>query len=154
MRKIKLICVGNLKEKFLVEGCQEYIKRISKFFELDIVEIPERISKDIPAEIENALKIEAENILSKIKSKQVYLLSPAGKTMPSEEFASFTQEKTDQGELTFIIGSSYGFAKSLEQQFPAISFGKMTFPHQLMRLIFLEQLYRAGTIINNIKYHK
>ncbi len=154
MRKIKLICVGNLKERFLVEGCQEYRKRISRFFELEIVEIPEKISKDTPAEIENALKVEAENILSKIKGKQVFLLSPSGKAMSSEEFASFSQEKTDQGELTLVIGSSHGFAKNLQQRFPAISFGKMTFPHQLMRLIFLEQLYRAGTIINNIKYHK
>lgn len=153
MRKITLICVGNLKEKYLSEAVSEYQKRLQKFFDLKIIEIPEYKLKD-ENEWQKALNTEAESILSKIKTKNVCTLCVEGKTFSSEEFANFTKQKTDFGELIFVIGSSYGISEKVKNISAKISFGRLTFPHQLMRVIFLEQLYRAGTIINNVCYHK
>lgn len=153
MRKITLICVGNLKEKYLTEAVSEYQKRLQKFFDLKIIEIPEYKLKD-ENEWQKALNTESENILSKIKTKNVCTLCVEGKTLSSEEFADFTKQKTDFGELVFVIGSSYGISEKVKNISTKISFGRLTFPHQLMRVIFLEQLYRAGTIIHNVCYHK
>lgn len=152
MRKINLICVGNLKENYLKEAVLEYQKRLSKFFDFKIIEIPEYKLKN-NNEILKGLDIEAESILEKLKG-QVCTLCIEGKELSSPEFADFVSAKTDVGELSFVIGSSFGLSTKVKNLGTKLSFGKMTFPHQLMRVIFLEQLYRAGTILNGTTYHK
>jgi len=156
MRKVTLICVGNLKEKYLQDAVAEYEKRLGKFFDFNLIEIAESKlqGKVSEGEIAKALKNESDKILSKIKGKNLCALCVEGKQKSSEDFADFIAQQTDNGELFFIIGSSYGLDKQLKDASTQLSFSKMTFPHQLMRVIFLEQLYRAGTIINNIEYHK
>lgn len=154
MKKITLICVGSIKEKYLVDAINEYKKRIQKFFELNIIEIAESKLLQSQKEVQKALSEEADKILEKVKGKTIVSLCVEGKQQTSEEFASFVDQKTDLGELVFIIGSSFGLADKIKKSSINLSFSKLTFPHQLMRVIFLEQLYRAGTIINNITYHK
>lgn len=154
MKKITLICVGTIKEKYLIDAINEYKKRIQKFFELNIIEIPESKLYSSQKDIEKALCEEGEKILQKAKNKQIVSLCVEGKQQTSEEFASFVGKKTDLGDLCFVIGSSFGLSKEVKENSINISFSKLTFPHQLMRVIFLEQLYRAGTIINNVVYHK
>ena len=154
MKKITLICVGSIKEKYLVDAINEYKKRIQKFFVFFIIEIPESKLYSSPKDIEKALCEEGEKILEKAKGKQIVSLCVEGGQKTSEEFASFVNKKTDLGELCFVIGSSFGLSKEVKENSANMSFSKLTFPHQLMRVIFLEQLYRAGTILNNITYHK
>lgn len=156
MRKVTLICVGNVKEKYLTDAVAEYSKRLNKYFDLKIIEVAENklMGKISQGEMEKALKEESVKILSKIKGSNVCTLCVEGNEMSSEEFASLVEKNTDKGELFFVIGSSYGLHNNVKQNSTKVSFGKMTFPHQLMRVIFLEQLYRAGTIINNVEYHK
>ena len=155
MRKITLVCVGNLKERYWVEAICEYKKRLSKFFDFKIIEIDEkRLLKVGPAEIEQVKEYEGEQIIKQLKGKIICPLVIEGEQMSSEKFAEFVSQKTDQGELCFVIGGSYGLADKIKSLGKGLSFGKMTFPHQMMRVVFVEQLYRAGTIINNIEYHK
>ena len=154
MKKITLICVGNIKEKYLTDAINEYKKRIQKFFDLNIVEIAESKLLSSQKEIEKALNEEGAKILEKAKGKALVSLCVEGKELKSEEFASFVDQKTNEKELCFVIGSSFGLSKEVKKASTNISFSKLTFPHQLMRVIFLEQLYRAGTIMNNITYHK
>lgn len=156
MRKVTLICVGNLKEKYLTDAVAEYRKRLNKYFDVQVIEVAENklMGRVTRGEIEKALKDESQRILSKIKSGNICTLCVEGKQLSSEEFAGLVQQQTDKGELFFVLGSSYGLHESVKQNSTRLSFGKMTFPHQLMRVIFLEQLYRAGTIMNNVEYHK
>ena len=155
MRKITLICVGTLKEKYLKDAFSEYQKRLNKFFDFNIVEIPEtKLIKNNSAEIQNVIDKESEKILEKIKGQKVFVLAIEGREMSSENFAKLIENESDFSELCFIIGGSYGLNEKIKNLGKNISFSKMTFPHQLMRVIFAEQLYRAGTIINNIEYHK
>ncbi len=154
MKKITLICIGSIKEKYLKDAIDEYSKRIQKFFELNIIELPESKLLSSQKEIERALCEEGEKVLEKAKGKTLVSLCVEGKQQTSEEFATFVNQKTDLGELCFVIGSSFGLSQKVKQNSINISFSKLTFPHQLMRVIFLEQLYRAGTIINNVTYHK
>ena len=155
MRKITLICVGNVKEKYLKDAFSEYQKRLNKFFDFNIVEIPEtKLIKNNSAEIRNVIDKESEKILEKIKGQKVFVLAIEGWEMSSENFAKLIENESFFSELCFIIGGSYGLNEKIKNLGKNISFSKMTFPHQLMRVIFAEQLYRAGTIINNIEYHK
>lgn len=154
MKKVTLICVGSIKEKYLNDAINEYKKRIQKFFDLNILEIPESKLLSSQKEIEKALDEEGERILEKAKGKTLVSLCVEGKHVTSEELSCFVDQKTDMGEVVFVIGSSFGLSKKVKQNSINLSFSKLTFPHQLMRVIFLEQLYRAGTIINNITYHK
>ncbi len=154
MKKITLICVGNIKEKYLTDAINEYKKRIQKFFDLNIIEIAESKLLSSQKEIEKALNEEGAKILEKAKGKTLVSLCVEGKELKSEEFSVFVDEKTNEKELCFVIGSSFGLSKEVKKASTNISFSKLTFPHQLMRVIFLEQLYRAGTIMNNITYHK
>ena len=154
MKKITLICVGTIKEKYLTDAINEYKKRIQKFFDLNIVEIAESKLLSSQKEIEKALNEEGNKILEKAKGKTLVSLCVEGKQKTSEEFAQFVNKATDDGELCFVIGSSFGLSPEVKKNSINISFSKLTFPHQLMRVIFLEQLYRAGTITNNITYHK
>lgn len=153
MKKITLICVGSIKEKFFSEAIYEYQKRISKFFDLKIIEIAEsKIYSN--SEIEKALEEEGEKILEKAKGKTLVSLCVEAKEMSSQKFCELIDEKTDLGELCFCIGSSFGLSKIVKENSINLSFSSLTFPHQLMRVILMEQIYRAGTILNNITYHK
>lgn len=150
---IKIICLGKVKEKYLQDGIDEYIKRISKYTQVKIVELEDEGIKDDKV----ALKKEKEKILKYLNTKDyIIVLDISGKEMTSLEFA----DKIDKtliinSDITFIIGGSYGLdeeIKSLSNY--RLSFSKMTFPHQLFRLILLEQIYRAYKINHNEEYHK
>ena len=151
---IKFIVVGKIKEKFLTDGINEYVKRIKPFCNLNIIEIKELNYED---RLKNLL-LEGENILKNISSNDfVITLEINGKMLSSEELASFISNHYTYNNktITFIIGSSDGMSDDVKRRSDyKLSFSKMTFPHQLMRLVFLEQLYRAFSIINNQKYHK
>lgn len=160
MIQIKLICVGKIKEKYLREGIQEYSKRMSNYAKLDIIEVDEeKIQNEVnDKEITRIIDIEGKRILEKIPANaHVVTLEIQKRLFSSEDLAEYiTNVSTYQtSQLFFVIGGSYGlseFVKARANQ--AISFSKMTFPHQLMRLIFLEQIYRCFTIMNHITYHK
>ncbi len=157
MINVNLVCVGSLKEKFFKEAVEEYKKRLTKFCKLNIVEIAEyKVNNKINNSlIEITQKKESEQIL-KMMSGYVVLLDVQGQALSSDEFAGKINNISLQcSEITFIIGGSYGVSNELKQKVDfTFSFSKLTFPHQLMRVIFLEQLYRAFTINNNITYHK
>lgn len=150
---IKVICVGKIKEKFYEEAIQEYLKRLSKYIRLDIIEVPD-INDD---NIDSILLKESEKILKNINDKDYVLtLEIEGDSISSMELAKkieFTQ--MNNPNLCFIIGGSYGLSNEIKKRSDyALSFSKMTFPHQLFRVILLEQIYRAFKIINNESYHK
>ncbi len=142
---IKLICVGRLKDVHLQKLCQEYEKRIGKYHRFIIKEIPWH----------NDLAKEAKAINKIIDNDQlVIVLNEKGAQYTSKEFSDFiAQNLATHSKITFIIGGANGLAAELLKN-KKMSFSVMTFPHQLFRLIFLEQLYRAFTILNNEKYHK
>lgn len=145
MIKIRILCVGKLKETYLKEGCAEYLKRLSRFCRAEVIEVPER----------NTLKEESEDLLRGMRGKAV-VLAVEGKRLSSEEFANTLGGFVDRGEeLTFVIGSSCGLAESVKKRADLLlSFSEMTFPHQLMRMILLEQIYRAFMINGGGEYHK
>lgn len=156
MLKINLICMGDIKEKYLKDAIAEYSKRISRFCELKIIELKEHVSSSNNLnDVNKALKKDAEEIMKHIKG-YIFCLDINGKMFSSEEFSKKIEKTTlTNSEISFIIGASNGIdneIKSISNE--KISFSPMTFPHQLMRVIFLEQLYRAFTISNNISYHK
>ena len=156
MIKINLICIGDIKEKFTKEAIDEYRKRISRFADLKIIEIKEHVShSNNDADILNSLNKDAEEISKHMKGFCI-CLDIDGKMLSSVEFSKkIDQTSLSYSEISFIIGASNGLSTSIKQKCnERISFSKMTFPHQLMRVIFLEQLYRAFTISNNISYHK
>ena len=150
---IKMIAIGKLKEDYLKAAVAEYSKRLSRFAKLTIIELPEsRLADKASAKEEDKVKeVEAAAILGKIDSGEyVICLSPEGKQMDSPAFAGLIQEKALYGvsSITFVIGGSLGLADL------KLSFSKMTFPHQLFRVILLEQIYRAFKINHNETYHK
>lgn len=156
MLKINLIAMGDIKEKYLKEAIQEYTKRLSRFCQLKIVELKENVARsNNDLDILNALKKDADLIKPHL-SGHIICLDVEGKMLSSPQFAEKIKKQTlSTSEITFVIGASNGIheeIKALSKE--RISFSPMTFPHQLMRVIFLEQLYRAFTIINNISYHK
>lgn len=157
---ITVIALGKLKEKYLKDAISEYSKRIGAYGKLDIVELtPVRLS-DSPSqtEIDNALSKEAEEIKKKIPNgSYVFSLCVEGKQKSSEELAKTIQDVTLNGKsnIVFIIGSSFGLSPEIKKLSDSrLSFSPMTFPHQLMRVMLLEQIYRAFQINNNGKYHK
>lgn len=151
---INLIVVGKIKEKYLEDGIGEYLKRIRPFCNLKIIEVKESNT----LETERNLANEAALILNNIKKDDyVITLEIEGEMLTSVELAQKINKHYSYSPktLTFIIGSSEGLSVEVKKRSDyKLSFSKMTFPHQLMRMIFLEQLYRALTIINNRKYHK
>lgn len=157
MMTINLICVGSIKEKYFTDAINEYKKRLSSFCKFNIIELKEiNFSKVTSSEIEKIKELEGKEIISNLKKNNI-LLSLKGKEYSSEELANFISNKQTNGlsELTFVIGGSYGVSGEVEKEIQEkISFSKLTFPHQLMRVIFLEQIYRAFTILNNKSYHK
>ena len=150
---IKLICVGKIKEKYLQDAINEYKKRLSKYTKLDIIEL-----KDIThPELDKVKKEEGELILRNIKSTDnVIVLDIIGHELTSLELAEkLEQLENKNSDLTFIIGGSYGLSDEVKKRANySLSFSKLTFPHQLFRVIFLEQLYRTYKIMNNESYHK
>ncbi len=156
MIKINLIVIGDIKEKYFKEAIGEYSKRIYRFANLNIIELKEHVSNtSSQADISSALKKDAEEIKKHIKGYAI-CLDILGTELSSVQLAT-KLEKISQtaSTITFIIGASNGIHEEIKNLCnEKISFSKMTFPHQLMRVIFLEQLYRAFTINNNIAYHK
>lgn len=151
---LKIVAVGKVKEKFLTEGILEYSKRINAFDKFQITEVKEFNQKDIKRNMQD----EAKAILQEITDKDfVITLEIKGKTLSSEELADeITKIKNYHStSLVFVIGGSNGLDQEvINRSNFHLSFSKMTFPHQLMRLILVEQIYRAFTIINNQEYHK
>ncbi|MBS7577505.1 MULTISPECIES: 23S rRNA (pseudouridine(1915)-N(3))-methyltransferase RlmH [unclassified Enterococcus] len=157
---IKIITVGKLKENYLKEGISEYQKRLTKFAKIQIIEVadekaPERLSD---TEMRIVKEKEGQRILEKIKDKEyMYALAIQAKERTSENLAEELRQLTISGksDLTFVIGGSLGLSEEvLSRANQTISFGKMTYPHQLMRLILIEQIYRSQTIIAGMPYHK
>lgn len=150
---IKIICVGKIKEKFLVEAIEEYKKRLSKYTKLEIIEIADESFSDIDKSKEK----ERENIEKHINEKDYLItLEIEGEEVSSEQLA----KKLDQtllinSNIDFIIGGSYGLSEQIKRKANYhLSFSKLTFPHQLFRVLLLEQIYRAFKINNNESYHK
>lgn len=157
---ISIICVGKIKEKFLKAAIEEYSKRLSRYCKLDIVEVPDEKTPDNASDKEEQLIKEKEglSILKHIKENMfVVTLDLKGKMLSSEELSSFIKESGIRGNsnLAFIIGGSLGLSKDvLKRSDFSLCFSKMTFPHQLIRVILLEQVYRGFRIINGEPYHK
>lgn len=156
MLKVNLICIGDIKETYLKDAIAEYQKRLSKFINLNIIELKENIAKsNSEKDILIALNKDAEQIKKHLKG-HVIVLDIDAKQLTSVEFGKYLSTLSlKNGEISFVIGASNGLSDEIKRiANDRISFSKMTFPHQLMRVIFLEQLYRAFTILNNIAYHK
>lgn len=158
--KITIISVGKLKEKYLKAGISEYSKRLKSYTKLDIIEVnDEPAAKNLSQkDIEQVKEIEGKKILNKIPDRtEVIALDLKGKELTSEKFAKYINDTTIYGKshIVYIIGGSNGLSSEvLERSDLRISFGKLTYPHQLMRLILIEQIYRSFKILNNEPYHK
>lgn len=158
--KIKIICIGKLKEKYLKDAISEYSKRLSRFCTFEITELPdEKIPENASAaEEEKILLTEGEKILKALSpSDYVISLCVEGSQMSSEDFAKNLSRLTLGGKssICFVIGGSLGLCDSVKRRSGLrLSFSKMTFPHQLMRVFLTEQIYRAFKINANEKYHK
>jgi 23S rRNA (pseudouridine1915-N3)-methyltransferase len=157
---ISIICVGKLKEKYLKQGIDEYVKRLSGYAKVEIIEVPDEKAPEnlSDQEMEQVKQKEGERILAKI-SDDTYVIALAieGKMKSSEELAESLDKLATYGKskMAFVIGGSLGLSKQVMQRADeALSFSKMTFPHQLMRLILLEQVYRAFRINRGEPYHK
>ncbi|MDB4087443.1 23S rRNA (pseudouridine(1915)-N(3))-methyltransferase RlmH [Flavobacteriaceae bacterium] len=152
--EIKLVVVGKTKNKELISLVGNYIKRINFFNKFQIIEVNTvKTKKNNSDEIK---KIECENILKKIKKNDLlFLLDEKGKNYNSREFADFLKVRFQESKtIVFVIGGAFGFSKDLYTKSKGlISLSKMTFSHQIIRLFFTEQLYRAFTILNNHPYH-
>lgn len=160
MIKVSIIAVGKLKEKYLKDACGEYTKRLGAYSKVNIIEINEERCSDNPSanEIEQVKQKEGERIIAKIpKGAYIIPMCIEGQQMSSEDFSKKLENVSinGYGEAVFIIGGSFGLSDDVKALGKLkLSFGKLTLPHQLMRVILLEQIYRAFSISNNTKYHK
>lgn len=160
MLKINVICVGKLKEKYLQDAIQEYSKRLSKYCSLNIIELPdEKLPNNLNDSIANIVKEkESNNILSHIdKNSYVVTLDLRGKQYTSPEFSEKINHISlnHSSNITFVIGGTLGLSESvINASNELICFSKMTFPHQLIRVFLLEQIFRAFKISNNETYHR
>lgn len=158
--RITIICVGKIKEKFYTQAVDEYSKRLSRYCKLDIVELADEKTPDNASDIvnEQIKRKEGERILSSIKDDAyVCALAIEGKMLDSVELSEKIEMLGINGvsNITFIIGGSLGLSEQvLKRADYKLSFSRMTFPHQLMRVILLEQVYRAYRIMKNEPYHK
>ncbi len=158
--KIKIVTVGKLKEKYLKDGIAEYSKRLSRFANLEMIELADEKTPDRASNSENQkiLEVEGNRILSKIGDRDfVIVLAIEGTTLSSEEFSKQLERAPINGfsTLTFVIGGSLGLSSQVKKRANlSISFGRLTLPHQLMRLVLVEQIYRAFTIQQGSPYHK
>ena len=156
---ITVVCVGKIKEKFFTDAINEYSKRLSRFCKIDIVEVKDIKIPDNPSDKECAqvLEKEAELILAKIpKDSYIIPLCIEGKELSSPELADKIRTiSMEKSHITFIIGGSLGMTEEVKRMGSLrLSFGKMTLPHQLMRVVLLEQIYRAFKINGGESYHK
>ena len=146
MIKINVVAVGRLKEKYWEEALAEYVKRLKKYCECNVIEIPDGRSPEA----------EGTEILKKL-SGSVVACDVQGMLVSSEDLAELIEKKANSGksEITFLIGGSEGLSADVKKQAEEkISFGRVTFPHRMMRVILCEQIYRAFTIIHHTPYHK
>lgn len=152
MITIKIVCVGNLKENFWTLACEEYKKRLGRFCHVKIVELEEQNKYE---NIDKIIDEEGKEILNSIEGVST-LLDIGGKMITSEDLASFIKDTSlISSTLTFVIGGSYGVSQDVKNKLPnKISFGRVTYPHNLARVILLEQIYRAFMINGGGKYHK
>ena len=157
---IKIITVGKLKEKYLKMGIEEYTKRLVSYCKIELIEVPDEKAPEKLSEAEmlQVKEKEGERILSKI-SEQAYVFALAieGSQRTSEAFSKEIEQLGIQGKsnLVFVIGGSLGLSEAvMKRSNTQISFGKMTLPHQLMRLVLIEQIYRSFRIMKNEPYHK
>ncbi len=155
--KVNVVAVGKIKEKYFTDAINEYKKRISRFAEFKIIECAEYpVKNQSPAEVLQSIEKEGEKILECVKG-YVILTAIDGKTLDSVEISRLMSVKMTEGvsEITFVIGGSNGVSDAVKERAGIkISFGKVTYPHQLMRVILSEQIYRAFSIMNNLPYHK
>lgn len=158
--RITIVCVGKIKEVFFRDAISEYAKRLSKYCKFEIIEVADEKTPDNagPALEDQIKEKEADRILSKIREDAyVCTLEIGGKKLSSEKFAEWIEKSAIAGKsnIVFVIGGSLGLhQKVLQRSDYALSFSDMTFPHQLMRVILSEQIYRAFRIINGEPYHK
>lgn len=147
-----ILCVGSIKEKYLQEGISDYRKRLSKYGKIEIIEVPEC------KVLEKSIEQEGLALLKRLpKDAYVFVLDLKGKEYSSPEFGEQIQEifTYHNSQIVFIIGGSLGLSREVKDASNGkIAFSKMTFPHQLMRLILLEQIYRGVKILKNETYHK
>lgn len=151
--RINIVCVGKIKEKFFTDAIGEYEKRLSRFCTLNIIEVPEATKF---TNLDQKSEAEGELLLSKATGV-IVALDGLGKMLSSSEIADFIEEKKVSGHsiISFIIGGSNGLSKAVKNKADLLlSFGKITFPHQLFRVVLAEQIYRAFTIIDGLPYHK
>lgn len=157
MVKINIVAVGKVKERYFQDGINEYLKRLSRYAKVSIIEIKERnlVNEPNASEILEILKREGDDIKKELKG-HVVVMAIEGKKYSSEAFSDFIEKaKNLRGEITFVIGGSYGLDSSVKKMADDnISVSDMTFPHTLLRLMLVEQIYRAFTILEDGKYHK
>lgn len=159
MISVNIVCVGKLKEQYLKDGCAEYLKRLKSFSKANIIEVSEERAGDNPSqsEINAVIEKEGRRIIEKIpKGSIVIPLCIEGKELSSPELSEEIEKiSLDYSSIAFIIGGSFGLSDEVKSLGKIkLSFGKITLPHQLARLVLLEQIYRAFSISNNSKYHK
>ena len=159
MLSVNIICVGKLKESYLREATEEYAKRLKTLCKLSVIELPEERVGDDPsdAEISRTVNAESERIMAKLgKGDYVIALCVEGKNISSEELSARLGDISMRSStVDLIIGGSWGLSDAVKQRADfRLSMGKMTFPHQLFRVMLLEQLYRAFQISRGTKYHK
>ena len=158
--KVKIIAVGKLKEKYLKDGIAEYGKRMSRFAKFEIVELADEKTPDNASAAQNQqiMEKEGERILAKISERDyVIVLAIEGKQLSSEAFSQIIADATLRGysDIVFVIGGSLGLADKVKKRANLrLSFGLLTLPHQLMRLVLSEQIYRAFMIQQGSPYHK
>ncbi len=158
--KIKIYAIGKIKEKYLKEGINEYLERIKPYSQIEIVEVNDEPVADNPhpSEIKKTIDLEGQKVLKLLKNNEYLIgLDLNKKELNSPEFAEFLNKKFVSGgsTISFVIGGSYGLSDALKQRCnDSISLSKMTFLHQMTRLILLEQIYRAFKINRNETYHK
>lgn len=160
MLKLDVITVGKLKEDYLKKACEEYLKRLGAFVRTQVIELPEYKMPQNPSEAQIAacIQAEGESILAKIPAQSyVVAMCIEGKMLSSEELAQTMMQVQNRGmsQISLLIGGSWGLSDSVKARADLkLSMSRMTFPHQLARVMLLEQLYRACSINNHSKYHK
>lgn len=154
--KIKVICIGKTGKSFLEQGELEYLSRLKHYLQIERIEIPD-IKNQKNMSMEEIKKLEGEKIKQHIgENEHTYLLDDKGKQFTSMEFSDFLQKQFNQSfqRLNFVIGGAFGFSKDIYALSSGkISLSKLTFSHQMVRMIFFEQVYRAMTILKGEKYH-
>ena len=146
MKRIRILCVGKASKPFCRDGCAEYLKRLKGFYDVSVVEIPEQPT----------VKKECDELVRRMAGVECVLLDVGGQEITSEELAELVHSThTRRDDITFVIGGASGVDDSVRALCNRrISFGRVTYPHQIARLLLCEQLYRAATILNRIPYHK